>query len=340
MSKSSLGGRFWRLWAATGISSIGDGMVLIGFPLLALAYTHNTVLIAGVAVAGRLPALLVALPAGAMADRVNRRKMLVGTEIVRFVTLVVFTVVLAAGAGSLAAIYATVLVLGTMTAAYQFAAAASLPTMVPGASLVDANAHLFNVEVTAKDMLGQAIGGIAFAASTIVPFLADACSFAASARILQTAIPDNPPVDTGDSLISDLRAGLAWFLRNPLLRLLAGLIASLAFCQALVLGLFVLYATHDLHLGKGGYGLLLGISAISNTVAAMAAGRLNTHVGSAWCIILAGARPPSPTRSWPGPPRTWPRAAPWRSRRSRSWSGSRPPAPCGSPRCPRLCRVG
>lgn len=289
LSKSSLGGRFWRLWAATGISSIGDGMVLIGFPLLALTYTHNSLLIAGVAVASRLPGLVIALPAGALADRVNRRRMLVSIEIVRFLTLGAFTLALAIGAASLVGLYATVLVLGTMTAAYQFAAAASLPTIVPGTALVDANAQLFNVEVTSRDMLGQAIGGVAFSLSTVIPFLTDAFSFAASARILRTAIPDNPSVDTGTSLIADLRAGVAWFLRHPVLRLLAGLIASFAFCQALVLSLFVLYATDDLHLSKGGYGLLLAISAISNTVAALATGRLHTRFGSAWCVILAGA---------------------------------------------------
>jgi len=62
--KDHLGPRFWRLWGATGVSSLGDGMVLVGFPLLALAFTQRSLLIAGVAVAGRLPALVVALPAG------------------------------------------------------------------------------------------------------------------------------------------------------------------------------------------------------------------------------------------------------------------------------------
>jgi MFS family permease len=116
----------------------------------------------------------------------------------------------------------------------------------------------------------------------------DACSFAVSAGLLRTTIPDNPPVHADTTLFSDLRAGLRWFMSTPLLRLLTALIASLAFCQALVLGVLVLYGTQDLHLSRAGYGLLLAVAAIGNAIGALSASQLHARLGSGPCIVIAG----------------------------------------------------
>ncbi len=283
-----LGSRFWRLWTATGISSLGDGMVLVAFPLLALTFTHRAVLIAGVAAAGQLPSLVLALPIGAIADRINRRRMLLTIEILRAAVLAIFTGTVLAGADGLPAIYATVFVLGTLTFAFNVAASACLPTIVDSAVLVPANGQLMTAELTAREMVGQAIGGGAFALATVVPFAFDACSFAASAGLLRRAIPDVSPAKTARPLLAEVWTGLRWFLGTPLLRVMAGLIASLAFCQALVLGVLVLYCTQDLHLSKAGYGLFLGVAAIGSVIGAATAGRLHDRFGSGWSIVLAG----------------------------------------------------
>src|SRR5437764_15459520 len=74
-SRSRLGSRCWRLFAGNTVSSVGDGLVLVAFPLFALTLTTRPVLIAGVAIAGRLPALLFSIPAGALVDRVDRRRL-------------------------------------------------------------------------------------------------------------------------------------------------------------------------------------------------------------------------------------------------------------------------
>ncbi|MGH9057365.1 MAG: MFS transporter [Acidimicrobiales bacterium] len=283
-----LGRRFWRLWAATGVSSLGDGVVLVAFPLLALAFTHDPLLIAGVVVAGRLPALLVALPAGALADRVNRRRLMMGIEAARFAALAAFGALVVAGADGLWAIYATVFVLGTFDYAFVFAAAAALPTIVAPDQLLRANANLIGVEVTTEELAGQALGGFALAASIALPFVADAGSFVASAALLRTAIPDNAPSGRETTLLADVREGMVWFFRSPLLRLLAGLVSSMAFCQALVVGILVLYGTEDLHLSRAGYGVMLGAAAVGNVVGMLAATQLHKRLGSGWSIGLAG----------------------------------------------------
>jgi MFS family permease len=283
-----LGRAFWQLWAATGVSSLGDGLILVGFPLLALTFTHNSLAIAGVVVVGQLPGLLVALPAGALADRANRRRLLVRIEVVRFVILAAFATVVITGHDGLAAIYLTVFGLGMLGFVFQFASSACLPAMVPPGTLVQANAHLLTVDLTAEEMVGQALGGMAFAAAASIPFAADAVSFAASAGLLRLAVPDNAPSSHESSLLEDLRAGLRYFRRAPVLRLLSELVASLAFCQAIVLSVLVLYATEDLHLSNAGYGFLLAAGATGNIVGALGARGLHRRLGTGWCLIAAG----------------------------------------------------
>ena len=280
--------RFWRIWAAAGTSSLGDGMVFVGFPLLALTYTKSPIQIAGVAVAGAVAAPLVALPAGTFADRLNRRRLLVTRELSRFALLAAFGIAILRHEANLPMLYAVVFLLRGLSVAFDIAARAVLPSIVEPKLLVKANANLVTAQKVAEDIAGQAVGGVLFAAASSLPFIADALSFAGSAGILNRALPDTRPEPSPHSFATDLQDGLRWFGRLRLLRILTGLIASFAFCQALVFGVFVIYATQYLHMTRTGYGLLLGISAIGTAIAASAANQIYARLGSGWSIVVAG----------------------------------------------------
>jgi predicted MFS family arabinose efflux permease len=214
--------------------------------------------------------------------------MLVSIELLRFALLGSFAAAVVAGADSLGLIYVVACILGALTVAFDCASSAVVPRLVPVSMLVKANARLDIVDLAGEEVVGRGLGGIAFAFARVVPFFADALSFLASAAILPSAVPDQPSSRSKATLMADLRSGARWFLQNPLVRLLGGLIAQLAFCQSVVVALMVLYATQDLHLSKAGYGILLGLSAIGNIVGALAANRLHAILGSGWCILVGG----------------------------------------------------
>ena len=88
-----LGASFRRVWLAVGISSTGDGMFLTAFPLLAASLTRDAFLIAGVTIASRLPWLVFSLVAGAIADRVDRRRLMVTADVARCVVVGAFGIV-------------------------------------------------------------------------------------------------------------------------------------------------------------------------------------------------------------------------------------------------------
>ncbi len=265
--------------------------MLVAFPLLAVSLTSSPVLVAGVAVAGQLPWLLVSLPAGALADRVDRRRLLIATEAVRAAVLAAFAAVVLAGADSLATLYAAAFLIGALETAFSAAIKASLLDLVEVGQLARANGYLFAAEDAGEQFAGPAIGGITFAWAPAVPFLGDALSFAASAVLLASALPRRrrPAREVRPSrLLADVVFGLKWFARHPLLRLLAFVVTSFAFCQALVLSVLVLYCIRILHLGRAGYGFFLAAGAVGNVIGGVVVGRVHARLGTARSVILGG----------------------------------------------------
>src|SRR5215218_9753815 len=78
-----LGLPFWQLWSAATLSNLADGLVKIALPLVAATLTDSPALVAGVTLAVTLPWLLFALPAGALADRVDRRAAMLTANVIR-----------------------------------------------------------------------------------------------------------------------------------------------------------------------------------------------------------------------------------------------------------------
>lgn len=284
--RSSLGRRFWYLWAANTVSSVGDGMVLVALPLLAVGHTRNPMAIAGVMAVGEIPVVLASLPVGAIADRVNRRRLIVRVEYLRFAALAVFGVLVLAHMAGLAAIYGAAFVLGTLDVVFDVSATSVLPSIVEQEQLASANSHLMNAEAVGQEITGRAAGGALLAASTSLPFLADAASFVASAVLISKAVPSDEPLREGStSTWDDLRSGLTWYFRHPVLRRLTVLVASLAFCQAMVMALAALWAREDLRLSDTGYGLLLAVASIGNIIGAALAPRLRRAIGGGPMIV-------------------------------------------------------
>ena len=284
-------GRFGFLWGANAASSVGDGLALVAFPLLATRLTHDPLLIAGVAVATRLPWLLLSLPLGALADRVDRRRLLMAVELTRMAVLVVLGTLIATGQASIAAIYATAFALGAFQILFIGATQAVIPEMVARERLTAANGRLYAVQMGGEQFLGPALGGLAFAAMASLPFLADGASFAASAALLLLALPRraqwSKPTGRG-RLTADINEGVRWFVRHRILRLTAGLIAAFAFCQSMGLAILVVYGLRVLRLSGAGFGLFMAGGAIGNLLGALLAARIVRIVGTGRVLVGAG----------------------------------------------------
>jgi MFS family permease len=293
--------------SARFVSSIGDGLIVVAFPLLATSLTRSPVLIAGVAFATTAPWLIFGLAAGALADRVSRRKVLTVVEVTRMIVLLALAVAIITHQLVLAEVYAAAFLVATFETLFDSATMAVIPQLVPEADLVYANSRYQTAQLSGEQFIGPALGGLLFVAAVSLPVIADSASFAVSAVLLTVALRPSrrrgrhgrvrenfalaEPVATRDrpSLVADIKAGLAWLGREPRLRLLAAMIPAFAFCQCLGLGILVVYCTRVLHLGGAGFGVFVAATASGNAIGAWVAPRVHTRLGAGRTLLLAGA---------------------------------------------------
>src|SRR4051794_2880327 len=153
-------------------------MFLTAFPLLAASLTRDPVLIAGVTIANRLPWLLFSLLSGAVADRVDRRHLMVRADIARTVVVGGLGVAVLADAAQIWLLYLCAFGLGLGETLHANAAQAMLPNLVDRNDLVPANARLTGTQVMTENFGGPPLGAVVFSAAPPVPFLFDAASVA------------------------------------------------------------------------------------------------------------------------------------------------------------------
>ncbi len=278
--------RDWRLlWAANGISSLGDGALLAALPLLAATLTRDPRLIAGVTAWGTLPWLLAALPAGALADRSDGRRLMSRAQWLQGALVTVLAVLSVVHAGQIAVLYLVAFAIGVAETAVKAAGQTLVPDIVPPDQLERANGRFGATQFAAEEFLGPPLGSLLFALATPLPFWVDAVTFAISALLvarLRVRRRHRPPLPPGPPLpprTVNVWEGLRWLARHPLLRVLSGLAAVANLANTMALSTLVLFATQRLHLGPGGYGVLLGAMAAGGVLGSLLSRVAIEHLG-------------------------------------------------------------
>ena len=284
--------RFARLWAAVGVSNLGDGVASAALPLLAAALTRDPVLVAGLTVAQQLPWLLFALPAGAIADRSDRCVLMWRTDAVRGLALAAFALLVVLDQGSLALLYVLAFALGVAETLFDTAYRSLLPSLVAGDELERANARLYGAEIVANRFAGPPLGGLLFAAAASAPFFLDAGSFLfAAVAVLALGGTSRPSaVAAGTTPIRvAVREGLHWLAAHRLLRSLAVVVSVWHLVWAAGNAILVLYAQELLGLGSAGFGILLAAGAVGSLVGSAVAARLAESLGRRRALVASVA---------------------------------------------------
>ncbi len=189
-ARRGLGAPFWRLWCATGISGSGDGLVTVAIPLLTVALTRNPLIIAGATAANRAAAAIAALPAGLIADRVDRRRLMVACNLVAGAALMTLVVAMTFGSADLLMAYLVAIILAPCDVTFTLAMQASVPMLAPyPEQLGVANGRLMAVGGAGQLFIGPGSGGYLFALARRLPFFADGISFFISALLVSSSLP-------------------------------------------------------------------------------------------------------------------------------------------------------
>jgi MFS family permease len=282
---------FTLLWSGEALSGLGSQISLVAFPLLVLAVTGSPAKAGVVGFARNLPVALLALPAGVLADRLNRKYLMVACDGIRALALALIPIAIATGGVPFALIVFVALIDGTGFVFSYVTERGAMRQLVPPDQLGEAVAR--NESRTFGAMVaGPPLGGLLFGLGQAVPFLADAISYAAS-TVSKLLIRSDFQEARADGTLGGAREGLAWIWQRPFFRLCALLFAC---SNPIFTGLYLLIVVlaKDRGASSALVGVMLGIAAAGGLLGALLAPFLQRRlsarsvlIGETWALALA-----------------------------------------------------
>jgi MFS family permease len=309
-----LGRDYFKLFGASTVSNLGDGIGVIAYPWLASAVTRDPVLIALVFVVQRVPWLLFSLPAGVVTDRVDRRRLMITANLARTVVTVFVAVVVMFGQDGLLApdelaaavdwptdtglyllILLATLLLGVAEVLYDNAAQTFMPAVVEPDQLEKANGRLWSAELVANTFVGPPLGALLIAATFALPFFVDAATFAVSAALI--ALIPAATRRSSDEIVdrkpwkTELAEGMRWLWGHDLLRPMAIILGILNALGMMGFAVLVLFAQEVLGTSATEFALLTTGGAIGGIIGGWTASKISVTIGSGpslWLTLIVG----------------------------------------------------
>jgi MFS family permease len=316
--KIRLGVNYWRLWSATAISNIGDGVSLVAYPWLASAVTRSPILIAFAAVMGRLPWLIFTLPAGVITDRYDRRKIIVAMDIFRgLLTILVATILLLFGSslpdlnsltevtelktnwGLYLMVVLSALLFGAAEVLRDNASQSFLPAVVEKEKLERANGRLWSAEFVTNSFVGPPLGSLLLGLGIFIPFYFDGATFFIGAVLIWaiTTIKiqsENKIVEEERNItvarvnfLEEIKIGVRWLWNHELLRRMAIILGLLNFVGAIATTLFILFAQEVLKTSVLIFAILASSAAVGGIVGGLLGPKISEKLGSGKSLALS-----------------------------------------------------
>lgn len=245
--------RFLQLWIGQGISFVGDFVSTVALVVLIVQITGSATAVGGALVARLLPTLASPL-VGVLADRLDRRTILVASDLVRAVLVlgVVFT-------RDVIVLYVLVFLMGLARTFFNPTVRAAFPGIVGSGDLTRANALVsgaFSVSIT----VGPALGGLLVATVGVnAAFFLDAVTYLVSAAFLSRIPLPRPRQTVNEGFLGEMRAGFGYLARArvPLAIVVGSFLIILAINTTIPAEIFLAKGTFDA--GDAGYGLLVSL---------------------------------------------------------------------------------
>jgi MFS family permease len=275
-----LGRGFRWLLASSWVTNAGDGLALAAGPLLVASQSDNAILVASAGLLQRLPWLVFGLYAGAIADRLDRRMLVVVCDGLRAGVLALLSLTIITGVVDIAVVLVAMFLMGLAEVFSDTATRTLLPMLVDRDDLGIGNARLQTGFIAMNQLVGPALGAFLFASGMAVPFVTQTiCVALGVVLVWRIGTPPGGVGPPGDRHIRrDIAEGIRWLLNHAAVRTLAVVMFTFNLTFGAAWSVMVLYATRHLGMSDVGYGLLATSAAIGGLVSTSAYGWLERHV--------------------------------------------------------------
>ncbi len=309
--RTKLGASYWKLWSATGISNLGDGITSIAYPWLASAVTRSPLLIALSAVVSRLPWLIFTLHAGVITDRFNRKHIIVAMDSIRGVLTIAVGLFVYLERDSLPSLneltsltnlqtnytlYTVILItaflFGLAEVLRDNSAQTLMPAVVEDKDLEKANGRMWSAESLTNSFIGPPIGSFIIAIAIFLPFFIDAATFFFAAALIASMKPTvksfSPEAKTGPiNFKAEIKEGFTWLWSHTLLRPMAIILGLLNGIASLTGAVFILFAQEVLQTTVFIFAILGTAGAVGGIAGGILGPKVSEKIGSGRSLALA-----------------------------------------------------
>jgi MFS family permease len=289
----SLGATFNRLWAASIITNLADGLALTALPLLAISLTRDPVLISITPALFMLPWLLFAVPIGSIVDSINRKYALAGANATRALIAAVLSLTIVLHVITIYWLFLIIFLIGICEVFADIASQTVLPSIVDDEKLEVANSRIEMTQTVLQNFIGVPLGGLVYAIAIAAPFIANSLGLAVAA-LLCLSLPlhfvksERESGKTGFSgLREDMKFGIKYLFDNRDLRRLVVATSLIGVGFSMATSTQVLFLVETLHLNPKHFGLVLSAMGVTSLLGAWLAPQSALKLGRGTTMMLA-----------------------------------------------------
>lgn len=268
---------FWIYWTGQTLSNLGSSFTQFALPLIVYVRTGSALNLGITTAAEFVPYLLFGLVIGAWVDRVNRKRLMIVTDLARAAIISSIPIAAAAGVLSVEWIYAVAFLSSTLRIFFDSGEFAAIPSLVDRDALVAANGRI-QASYSAGQVAGPLLAGLLVLVLPLPAVLYfDAASFAISAlsvAIIRTSFNQDAEERPRQSILRDVLDGLRYVLRHPVLRNISAMMCLVNLVGNAATAEVVLFAVRQLHASKTEIGYLYSAGSLGVVVLALLAGPL------------------------------------------------------------------
>lgn len=285
---------YQKLFWSSGITNLGDGISAMALPWIATIITGDPFLIACVAFGQRAPWLVFSIPAGALTDRMDRKRAIVTCDLIRtalMALIVAFATAIPEATTTpamwIAVLTALAFALGSVEVLRDNSAQTMLPSVVPEHDLEAANGNMWSVEHVTS-LIGPPIAGVLIAVALPLPFVVHGASFLVAALLIsRIQMPKRAPVTRETTLRQEMAEGWHWLRQHPVILSFALMLSAFNFASMMAMAILVLFAQEILGLGAFGHGMLLACGAAGGAVGGVLGPKVVARLGGRQSLMLA-----------------------------------------------------
>jgi predicted MFS family arabinose efflux permease len=287
IAPSRLGRSFRYLLASSWVTNLGDGITLAAGPLLVASQTRNPLTVAMAAFLLRLPWLLFGLYAGVVADRMNRRVIVVSTGLLRVGLLLLLVTSILTHRVDIGVVLAALFLFGVVETLGDTTTTTLLPMLVDKPDLGIANSRAMTGVVVLNQMAGPPVGAALFAVGMALPYVSESvCVLAGVLLISKVQLPAHGAGDKHTRVRDEIREGWQWLWGHAAVRTLAITIFTFNVTFGAAWSVLVLYARERLGMGALGFGLITTAMAVGGLLGGAFYGWLERHLSLG--VIMRG----------------------------------------------------